>query len=162
MLIGFRHRVLIFLKSVTIDQLIFQIFQWFHRKFWEPSATPLCKKNAVYFNRQLGIWYERKKKGSCSLCVLWHSFITMDKLCSSLLQTLTLKSSCWGHHVKYTWFTAKLIKICNKNSIQEKIYEVIVKGTFVTLVTNKICITIVYFIFVEELNSFQLLCGKGK
>lgn len=55
-----------------------------------------------------------------------------------------------------------LIKIRNKNSIQEKIYEDIVKGIFVTLVANKICITIVYFIFIEELNPFQLLCGMGK
>lgn len=142
---------------------LFQIFQEFHRKFWEPSTTPLCRKNTAYFNKQwLGIGYERKKKCSCSLRVLWHNFITMDKLCSSLLQTVALKSSCWGHHAKCTWFTAMLIKICNKNSIQEKIYEVIVKGIFVTLVTNKICITIVYFIFIEELNPFQLLCGMGK
>lgn len=55
-----------------------------------------------------------------------------------------------------------LIKTCNKHSIQENIFEVIVKGIFVTKVTNKICTTIVYFIFNEELNPFQLLGGMGK
>lgn len=55
-----------------------------------------------------------------------------------------------------------LLKSVIKIPYKKKIYEVIVKGIFVTLVTNKVCITIVYFIFIEELNSFQLLCGMGK
>lgn len=160
MLISFIHRV--FLKSVTIWSTGLPYSRYLKSFTENSSTTPLRRKNTAYFRQWLGIRYERKIKCSCSLCVLWHNFITMDKLCSSLLQTLALKSSCWGHHAKCTWFTAMLIRICNKNSIQEKIYEVIVKGIFVTLVTNKICITIVYFIFIEELNPFQLLCGMGK
>lgn len=55
-----------------------------------------------------------------------------------------------------------LIKTCNNHSIGENTFEVIVKGIFVTKVTNNICNTILHFSFSEELNPFQLLGGMGK